>query len=179
MSAAAERYARAVFELGIETGQLGPLSEQIERLAEVYAESSELRGVLDNPLIKDENRDAVLVDLGARLGLSELAQNAVRLLARRRRLSALPEIARLLARLADERSGVVRASVTTAVEMPEEFFQRLTRELESATGRKIVLERLHDPSLIGGVVTRIGDNTIDGSIKGKLAEIERRLLAVS
>ena len=179
MSAAAERYARAVFELGIETGQLSELSEQIERLAQAYASNAELREVLDNPLIKDENRDGVLLELAARLGLSELVKNAGRVLARRRRLNELPEIARLFARLADERNGVVRASVTTAVEMPEEFFQRLTRELESATGRKIVLTRQQDPSLIGGVVTRIGDNTIDGSIKGKLAEIERRLLAVS
>ena len=179
MSAAAVRYARAVFELGIETGQLSELSEQIERLAQAYASNAELREVLDNPLIKDENRDGVLLELSARLGLSELVKNTARVLARRRRLNELPEIARLFARLADERSGIVRASVTTAVEMPEEFFQRLTRELESATGRKIVLTRQQDPSLIGGVVTRIGDNTIDGSIKGKLAEIERKLLAVS
>jgi F-type H+-transporting ATPase subunit delta len=179
MSAAAERYARAIFELGNETGQLSALSEQIERLAQTYLKSPDLRSVLDNPLIKEEARDAMLVELAERLGMSELARNTVRVLAQRRRLNELPEIAQLLTKLADERSGVIRASVTTAVEMPEEFFQRLTRELESATGRKIVLQRSLDPSLIGGAVTRIGDNTIDGSIKGKLAEFERRLLAVS
>lgn len=178
MSAAAERYARAIFELGLETGQLGAVSEQIERLAQAYQSSAELRSVLDNPLIEDQKREAVLAELGARLGLSELVQNAARVLVRRRRLNALPEIAHLLARLSDERSGILRASVTVASELPESFYQRLTSDLEAATGRKIVLQRKLDPSLIAGVVTRIGDNTIDGSIKGQLAEIERRLLSL-
>lgn len=178
MSAAAGRYARAIFELGIETGQLGAISEQVAKLAEAYQGSRELRSVLDNPLVEDEKREAILSDLGARLGLSELVQNAARVLVRRRRLVFLPEIAHLLARLADERSGILRASVVTASELPEAFFQRLTSELESATGRRIVLQRKHDPSLIGGIVTRIGDNTIDGSIRGQLDEIERRLLSL-
>jgi F-type H+-transporting ATPase subunit delta len=179
VSAAAERYARAIFELGVETGQLSALGPEIERLARAYQESSELQGVLSDPLTTDQRREAMLGDLAARLGVSELANNALRVLGARRRLSALPEIAALLRRLSDEQSGILRASVVTAGEMPESFFERLKSELEAATGRKIVLEHSRDPSLIAGVVTRIGDNTIDGSIKGRLAEIERRLLTVS
>jgi F-type H+-transporting ATPase subunit delta len=166
VSAAAERYARAIFELGVETGQLSALGPEIERLARAYQESSELQGVLSDPLTTDQRREAMLGDLAARLGVSELANNALRVLGARRRLS-------------DEQSGILRASVVTAGEMPESFFERLKSELEAATGRKIVLEHSRDPSLIAGVVTRIGDNTIDGSIKGRLAEIERRLLTVS
>ncbi len=60
--------------------------------------------------------------------------------------------------------------------MPDSFYQKLTAELEAATARKIVLERREDPSLIAGFVTRIGDNTIDGSVRGRLNEIERQLV---
>jgi F-type H+-transporting ATPase subunit delta len=108
--------------------------------------------------------------------MSELAQNFVKLLAARRRLRTLPDIARRLGGMADEKAGILRASVTSAGPLPEAFYQKLTSELEAATQRKIVLEKSQDPSLIAGVVTRIGDNTIDGSLKGRLNELERRLL---
>ena len=172
------RYARAIFELGVEAGQIVALSEQIRSFADTYASSRELQAVLDNPMIDADKRQAILVDVAGKVGLSGVGLNAVRLLARRNRLGSLPEIARRLAVLADEKAGVVRAQVTSAGPLPESFYERLTKELESATSRKVAIDRLQDPSLIAGVVTRIGDNTIDGSVKGRLAEIERQLNAL-
>lgn len=181
MSAApiADRYARAIFELGVETGQLAPITEQLRRFAQVYAGSAELRAVLDNPIIEQEKRDAVLADVSARLGLMGNALNLIRLLASRKKLRVVPEIARRLDRLSDEKAGVVRATVTSARTMPDSFYQKLVAELEAATSRKIVLERREDPTLIAGFVTRIGDNTIDGSVRGRLVEIERQLVGQS
>ncbi len=175
-TAVAERYARAIFELGVEANQQAPLTSQIQKLADVYAGSPELRSVLDNPLVEESKREAVLKDLSTRLGLGQLAQNAIRLLAQRRRLFALPEIARRLGTLADDKAGVLRAVVTSAAPLPDSYYQKLVSELEKASSRKIVIEKKQDPSLIAGVVTRIGDHTIDGSLKGRLAELERQLL---
>lgn len=175
----ADRYARAIFELGVESGQLPAITEQLRSFAQVYAGSAELRAVLDNPIIELEKRDSVLADVTARLGLSGHALNLVRLLASRKKLRVTPEIARRLDRLSDEKAGVVRASVTSARPMPDSFYQRLVSELEAATSRKIVLERREDPALIAGFVTRIGDNTIDGSVRGRLNEIERQLIGQS
>ena len=172
----AERYARAIFELGVESGQTGPLSEQIRSFANTYASSRELSSVLDNPLVDAAKREAVLQEVAARAGLNGVALNAVRLLAQRKRLGSLPEISRHLATLADEKAGVVRAVVTSATALPESFYERLGKELEAATQRKVAIDRKLDPSLIAGVVTRIGDNTIDGSVKGRLEELERQLL---
>jgi F-type H+-transporting ATPase subunit delta len=174
----ADRYARAIFELGVETGQLAPITEQLRRFAQVYG-GAELRAVLDNPIIEQEKRDGVLADVAARLGLMGNALNLIKLLASRKKLRIVPEIARRLDRFSDEKAGVVRATVTSARPMPDGFYQRLVAELESATARKIVLERREDPTLIAGFVTRIGDNTIDGSVRGRLTEIERQLVGQS
>jgi F-type H+-transporting ATPase subunit delta len=172
----ADRYARAIFELGVETGQLAPITEQLRRFAQVYLGSAELRAVLDNPIIEQEKRDGVLADVAARLGLMGNALNLVKLLAARKKLRIVPEVARRLDRLGDEKAGVVRATVTSARPMPDSFYQQLVSELEAVTSRKIVLDRREDPTLIAGFVTRIGDNTIDGSLRGRLNEIERQLI---
>jgi F-type H+-transporting ATPase subunit delta len=171
-----ERYARAIFELGAETGQLSQLTEQIDAFARAYEQSRDLRIVIENPLVPEEGRDAVLKDIAGRMGVGELAVNAVRLLAQRRRMGALPDIARRLRGLSDERAGVVRARVTSATPLSEDFYVKLAQKLELSTKKKVVVERAQDPSLIGGIVTRVGDNTIDGSLAGRLSALERILM---
>ncbi len=176
-AAVADRYARAIFELGVETGQLERLSEQIKSMAAAYSASPDLQATLDNPLVEEAAREKLLMGLSSRLGLDELAVNAVKLLGRRQRLSALPAIALRLSSLADEKAGVVRAEVVSATPLSEAVYDQLAKKLEAATKRKVVLERKQDPSLIAGIVTRIGDNTIDGSLKGRLSDLERQLLS--
>jgi F-type H+-transporting ATPase subunit delta len=175
-AAVADRYARAIFELGVDTGQLDVLVNQVSAIANAYAQSPELASVLDNPLVPEDKRENVLRDLIARLELGELTSNSVRLLMRRKKLRVLPDVAKRLSALADQRAGVVRALVTAAKELPETFYRELATKLEKATGKKVVLERRHDPSLIAGVVTQIGDNTIDGSLAGRLSELQRQLM---
>lgn len=174
--AVADRYARALFELALESSQLEPAAQQIAAFAQVYVASADLRGVLDNPVIPEAQRVAVLETIVQRLGLSGVVRNTVRLLARRRRLAVLPELARALRRLADEKTGVLRAQVTSAEPLGESDAQRLIQQLERATRRRIVLDRRVDPTLIAGLVTRIGDKTIDGSLQGRLDALGRRLL---
>jgi F-type H+-transporting ATPase subunit delta len=175
-SAVAERYARAVFELAVEAGQLKGVTDELQALANVYASSTDLQRVLENPLVDQAQREAILRDLSARLSLSPVAVNTVRLLVARRRVRALPEIAKRLVGLADEKAGLLRATVTSAIPLSETYYQNLASELEKLTGKKILLERKQDPSLIAGVVTRVGDNTIDGSLRGQLSALERKLL---
>jgi len=172
----ADRYARAIFELGVETGQLSVITEQVRRFAQAYVGSPELRAVLDNPVIEVEKRDAVLAEVAGRLALSGNGLNLIKLLASRKKLRVVADVARRLDRFTDEQAGVVRATVTSAKPMPDDFYRKLVSELEAATSRKIVLERREDPTLIAGFVTRIGDNTIDGSVRGRLTEIERQLV---
>jgi F-type H+-transporting ATPase subunit delta len=172
----ADRYARAIFELGVETGQLQAITQQVRNFAGVYASSAELRSVLENPVVEQAKRDAILSDVATRTGLTGVSLNLVKLLSSRKKLRILPDLARRLDQFTDEKAGVVRATVTSAKAMPDSFYQKLTAELEAATSRKIVLERREDPTLIAGFVTRIGDNTIDGSVRGRLNELQRQLV---
>ena len=172
----ARRWGRAVFELGKESNTLAALSRDMDSFAETYVGSPELSGVLENPLVPEPAREAILRDIAARLSLSETATSTLRLLAKKRRIVAVPEIARQVARLVDADSGVVRAEVTSAGPLTEAYLTRLKGELEKATGKTVVIAHKQDKSLIGGVITRIGDQVIDGSVRARLAGFRDSLL---
>jgi len=173
----AQRYAQAIFDLGVETSNLSKLVEDVHQLAHLYQQTSDLKKILGNPLISEEARLATINDLADRLGLSPLGKNAAGLLARRKRMFALPAIAAELDRLADEKAGIARATVISAEPLSDAYEQRLTQELQLMTGKKIVLERKHDPDLLAGLVVHIGDHVIDGSARARLSELASKLLS--
>src|SRR5512145_1318536 len=174
-SVVAERYAKVLFELGIESGQLAMLTDQLRSVASTYSDSPELRAVLDDPRVPEAQVHSLIEALSRRLGLSPVAKNSLLVLVQRRRIRALPDIVSRLVTLTDERTGVLRASVTSAVPLVDAQAQQLTTELERLTGKRILLERSCDPSLLGGIVTRIGDHVVDASLRGRFEELERRL----
>ncbi len=173
--AVAERYAQAIFELAAEGNELGSVTDQIRKLADLWTRSPELKVALENPVLDADQRARVLDEVAARAGVTGTAHKALQVMASRRRLSALPAVASELTRLSDEKQCLVRVSVTSASTLPESYYQNLVSRIEAATQKKVLLEKHHDPSLIGGVVTRIGDSIIDGSIRGRLNDLERKL----
>jgi F-type H+-transporting ATPase subunit delta len=177
IDAAAERYSQAIFELASESGQLEQLSQEFQDFSDSFVAVPMLRRALENPQFDDTKRQAILRQLAREAQLSALTVNALLVLSKRRRLGALPAIARRLRSLADEKGGIVRAKITSAGSLPETYFQQLKQSLERAMGKRIIVEHEEDPALIGGLVARIGDNIFDGSIAGRLQELERKLLA--
>lgn len=162
------RYARAIFELGKEEGNLTALSTQIASFADVYRDNEELRLALDNPLVSDEGKRQIVADVAQRLGIADTASRALRLVTQRRRLRALPDIARQLRLLVDADSNVERATVVSAVPLSDAYMLKLKSELERSTGKQVELTQSVDPSLIAGVVTKVGDRVIDGSLRARL-----------
>lgn len=174
-AAVAERYARAIFELGEESGQLAVLADNLQKFNATLEQSPELTSVLSSPVIEEQKREAIVAVVAERLTLVPLALNTLKQLVRRRRLGALPEILERLTSFSDEMNGVVRVTVTSAQPMPESYFLRLSQQVHQSTGKRVILEKREDQSLIAGVLMQIGDNTIDGSLKGRLADYGRKL----
>jgi F-type H+-transporting ATPase subunit delta len=153
------------------------MSDQLTRFAREFSGSKDLREALTSPQVSDVARTGLIQALSARLQLAPMSVNTIRVLAARRRLSALPAIAVRLQTFADERHGLLRVKVTSAKPLADSYFQRLAGQVEAGTGRKVVLEKVVDTSLIAGVITQIGGHTIDGTVRGRLAQYEQRLLA--
>lgn len=177
--AAAERYARAIFELAAEAGQLDRTSQEISEFASSFSELPLLRRALENPVLEEAQREVLLRHIARRAELSPLTINSLLVLLRRRRLSQLPAISRRLRSMSDEKNGVCRAKIVSASSLPETYFTQLRQGLERVLGKRVIVEHEEDPELIGGIVARIGDRTIDGSIQGRLDELRRKLTAAN
>ncbi len=174
-SVVADRYARALLELAVESNQVTSVAQQLRRAADVYSSSSELRAALGDPMLDETQRGKLVNAISERLGIGGLVQNTLHVLVERRRLHALSEIADRMLTLADEQAGIVKATVASAMPLTEAQVEAIKQELERLTGCKVALERKQDPSLLAGVVARVGDHVIDASLRGRFQELEQRL----
>lgn len=176
VSIVARRYAKALLELGAEGGTLDRLVEELSTVAQAWETSPELRNAVGNPLVSLAMKKALMGELAEQIGATPTTRHALLLLVDRRRTQTLPYVARYLRELADARKGVVRAEVTTAAPLSEAYYGRLQAQLEKMTGKKVVVDRKTDPLLIAGVVTRIGDRILDGSLRTRLQSIKDSLM---
>ncbi|MDP9000498.1 MAG: ATP synthase F1 subunit delta, partial [Myxococcota bacterium] len=170
-SVVARRYAQALLELGVEQGQLERVVDEMATFGHSWETSADLRNAIENPLVPHAAKKAVVSDLADRIGATSTVRNALMVLVDRRRAAALPYIARMLGELADARRGLVRAEVTTATPLGDAYYARLQAQLEKMTGKRVVIDRRTDASLIAGIVTRIGDRIIDGSLRTRLQSL--------
>jgi len=173
---AARRYAKALLRLGVAESRLEALVGEVESIGASYASSPELRDMLDNPRLSEGQRQQILSAVLDRASVSKTVRNAAVLMVGRGRIAILPDVAKQLRMLADEHAGRQRAEVVSAAPLPESFYAGLKAELERLTGRTIDLERRTDPTLIGGVVTRVGDKVYDGTIRSRLDDLKESLL---
>lgn len=172
----ARRYAKALLEIGVVNKTYEGLGREIERLGLVYSTNSELRNALENPIFLLSQRRRLLEDLCRRLAVSRTVQHFALLLLDRGRIVYVPDIARQMRALVDAQAGRVRAKITSARPLDIAAEVRIKAALEKATGKTVVLEKGEDSSLIGGVVTRIGDTVYDGSVATQLKNIRQQLL---
>jgi F-type H+-transporting ATPase subunit delta len=173
----ARRYAKALLEIGIKQQTYDALGKELDRAADTFKNSPELRNALENPIFAVAKRGLILEDVARRLALSKTVRAFVMLLLDKGRINFLPDIARVHRALIDEHAGRVRATVTSARPLDPALEARLRAALEKQSGKTVILEKKEDPAIVGGMVTQLGDVLYDGSIRTQLQQLKEELLA--
>ncbi|WP_458399996.1 ATP synthase F1 subunit delta [Mailhella sp.] len=179
------RYAAALFSIGKERGmeELERYGASLSALGEAVEKTPKLAEAFRNPVLSSEEKKKVVLALldvagvGAKPAGDEepVEKRFCALLADKGRLDLLPAIAADFGVMLDDACGISRGVVTTAVELDEEHMDSIKKTLESQTGRKLVLEFVIEPSIIGGIVLRVGDSVYDASLRAQLDNLREAI----
>lgn len=178
LSAVATRYANALADVVTASSAVlrpADVVAQLRTFEATLRSSPELHNALTTPAVPGSRKKAVVGRIAELEGLSRIARNFLFVLVDHRRIALLSEIIRLFEQVVDERLGFAQAAVASAAGLTEEQHTQLTAEFERLTGKRLRMRFTVDPSLIGGVVAHIGSTVYDGSVRGQLASLERRL----
>lgn len=182
----ARAYARALYDLASERGQVDAIGRELDAVVDLVAREPALRAFFARPWVAAATKRAVAREVAARAGLAALTRDFVALVARQGRAEHLEVIAAAYRRQGDEAQGRVRARVRTAVPLAADERQALRDRLAAALrGRgttapgggapDVVLEEEVDPAMLGGFVAEVGTFVVDGSLDGQLAQLRTRL----
>jgi len=174
---AATRYARALLDVGVqERANLEAIEQELAAFVDLLAHHPTLAKVLLNPAVPVPRKRAAVGELTKAAGTAPTVSKLLALLAERDRLVLLPDLlAAYRDRLLDYRK-VVRAEVTTATPLAADRARAIEASLARMTGRTVILDTKIDPSIIGGVVARIGSTVYDGSITRQLQKLKENLV---
>jgi F-type H+-transporting ATPase subunit delta len=171
----ARRYASALADVVLESGEAREVQSELVVWQQMLDSHDNLRAAFANPTIALDQKRAVLNRLIELSRPRQTTTNFLKVLLHNQRLTELAEINQKLAQILDERAGTVAATVTTARPIPADVHERLRGTLASLTGKKVRIDFITDPGLIGGVVTRIGSTVYDGSVRNQLQQIKDRM----
>ena len=179
-SAVASRYANALAD--VVTAPAAPLEPQtalreLRAFESVFHDSADLRNALVTPSIAPSRKKAVIARLAGLLQLSRIARNFLFILIDHRRIGGLSEIIQSLEDVLDQRMGFARAEIVSAGDLNETQRNALAADLERVTGKRLRMRFAVDPALIGGLTARVASTVYDGSVRGQLHALERRLSA--
>jgi len=176
ISAAARRYARALFQIAKEDRRVSEVGGELDALASLLEENRELREALLTPLHPAKERKAVLSQISESAGVSPAVRNFYCFLIDRRRLVDFYGIREEYQRLAEEDAGLLTAIVTSASPLDERRKDRLRRALSERTGQEVQLDLQVDPSLIGGAIAEVAGVVFDGSLRAQLSHLRANLI---
>ncbi len=166
------RYATALFDLADQHRALDRIAADLTALGRMIDESTDLTRLIRSPIVSREAQARAMEKLGEVAELSPLARNFIGLVARNRRLFALPGMIGAYRKLLAERRGEIRAEVTAAQDLSPQQVDAITEQLKRAVGSKVAVEIRIDPAIIGGLVLRVGSRMVDGSLRTKLQRLQ-------
>lgn len=171
-SGLAGRYAGALFDLAKDQKALDQVQGDLSGLKGLLEESADLTRLIESPAISKEDQVKALTAIAKKAGASELTTKFLGLLADKRRAFALPAVIDAYAALLAEEKGEVQAEVISAIELSEEQANDVQEKISKSVGKTVTMTQRVDPSLLGGLVVRVGSRMIDASLKTKLHQLE-------
>lgn len=177
-SGIAERYATAVFELAKESDQIPSLESDVDTLDAALKGSTEFSDMISSPIYSREDQGKAIAAVAAKMGLSAIVANTLSLMAQKRRLFVLPQLIGALRAMIAEDKGEVTAEVTSAAALSEQQIQDLALAINLKVAKTVKINSTVDPSLIGGLVVKVGSRMIDTSVKSKLANLQNAMKEV-
>lgn len=172
------RYAEALYEIAAAAGTVDQVEAELKAVNQIIAGSPEFQKVLFHPRITAAEKKDFLKSLFAGK-LSETTDNFLFLLVDKQREAFIGDITAVFTELANRARHVVKAEVTSAVELNKDEKKKLGDMLNKLTDSKVETAFAVDPALLGGVVVRIGDRVIDGSLRARLANMREHLRQIS
>lgn len=169
-----KRYAEALFEAGLELDKLEKFKEDIENISKVLEVETDLQKVLNHPKIsKDEKKDLLTSIFKGKV--SEEILNFLFVIVDKRREGSLIEISKEFEELFNEHNNILKVTAITAIDMDNKVKNKLVQVLSNKTNKTIKLNNIVDRDIIGGVLLRVENKVIDGTIKGQLQSIEKTI----
>ncbi len=172
----AERYAEALFELCVERDQLEQVGEQIKQFAQLMEACEELNYVFTNPVFPLEQRQAVVKTVAEKGNYLPNTLNFLLLLLEKKRAGLLPQIQESYQNSLDRRLNRRHVQVITAQDVSSDLLDKIGSKLQEQTNHDSIIEKKVDSSLLGGVVVKIGDRMLDGSIRSQLNQMKEHML---
>lgn len=171
MSRAAIRYAKAIIETAIANGTTDKVNEDMKSIVASVSSSVELKEFLSSPVISSEMKENALAEVFA--SVQPETGSLFRLLQENKRFEILGVIAQEFNGLYDDLNGVEIAKVTTAIPMTAELEAKVLEKVASISDKKVTIENIVDPAIIGGFILRIGDKQYNASVASRLQDLKR------
>lgn len=164
----AGRYATALFDLAKDGGKLDSVGQSLARVRAALAESAELRALVSSPLLARQDAAKGVAAVADTLGLDPLTKNFLGVLAANRRLTALGDVMAAYDKLAADHRGETTAEVTSAHPLSADQVTALKAKLKAGLGREVMIDQTVDPSILGGLIVKVGSKMIDSSLRTKI-----------
>jgi F-type H+-transporting ATPase subunit delta len=172
----ARRYAKALMDIGADAKKADKLGADVRAFADAMKTSPELVVALTNPAFPRDDRKKVVDALATRFAVESTTRNFLFVLLDKERLAHLPAISREIDRMLAEQTGHISAEVVSALPLTAAQAKKIVATLEKHSGKKVEIVKREDPSLLGGVVAKVGDVIYDGSVKNQLRQLRDSLV---
>jgi F-type H+-transporting ATPase subunit delta len=178
ISGVAERYASSLFELALEEGAVDTVSSDLDAFQKMLDESADLKRFIGSPVFSSDEQLKAIEAIAAKAGISGFFANFLKVVARNRRLFALSGMIKSFRQIAAEHRGEISAEVTSTHALTPAQEDELKAALHGVTGKNVAIAVTVDPSILGGLIVKVGSRQIDTSLRTKLSTLKLALKEV-